>query len=318
MLNRSFYFILTLLVGLLASTGCYKEEILRPSQTRLLELMQQDPELQLFSQALGKLNLARLQRSDRVTLFAPTDAAMRTYMQEKGYTTLEEIPLADLNSLVLNHILDGDFGPSALPIGYTQSLAESPVSGVGIPISLFLNKEDQKVFVNGVEVNKEANWAENGVFYKINNVIPLPDALTHIALNPDFSSFCKLLQRSDLEQSYVTLLGKLVNATVFVPNNSAFAIFLVEQRVSTLDEVSSEKVNALLKNYVCMNAQILSKEVRTNTTAKNMIGTALKIERTGDLLQLVDEKNRKATLTTLDVKGTNAVVHAVNRIFLPL
>jgi uncharacterized surface protein with fasciclin (FAS1) repeats len=314
------YTLFILILSFLSLVGCRKDVVEGtdvPEALSILDVAQKNDDLELFVKASKKLNIARLERNESVSVFAPTDAAIQGFLDKKGYASIDAVPLQELNDLILNHMVLGDFSPSTLPVGYINSLAETKVGNSTLPLSLFIERRDRDVYVNGSLISKNAEWGDKGVLYTTDKLLDLPDARTHILSNPTFASFAQLLERKDLDQNYMELFRRTPNATLFIPSNGAFASFLIEQRVASLDKVPVETISTILRYHLSGQTNVAFKDLINGQALTTIQGKAVSIEKNGTSFAVLDVKGRRCAITQTDIRGTNGVIHVTNRIALP-
>lgn len=288
-----------------------------PETLSILEVAQKNDDLELFVKAVKKLNISRLERNESVSVFAPTDAAMQSFLDSKGYATVDAVPVQELHDLIMNHMILGDYSPSTLPSGYINSLAEVKVGNGTLPVSLFIERREREIYINGTLIGKNAAWGDKGVLYTADKILELPDVRTHILSNPTFASFAQLLQRKDLDKDYMEVFRRTPNATFFIPSNGAFASFLIEQRAGSLDKVPAETISAILRYHLSAQTNLAFNDLVNGQILTTLQGKTISIEKNGTNASVVDIKGRRCPITQTDVRGTNGVIHIVNRIALP-
>jgi uncharacterized surface protein with fasciclin (FAS1) repeats len=310
------YTTLSLIILCLFGSCTQKHNIIEQPEY-LLDVAQKDNNLQLFVRAAKRLDITILERSDRLTVFAPSNAAIQDYLDKKSYPSIDAVPIEELYNLISNHIIQGDYAPSILPVGYVSTLATAVVEGKSIPVSTFFERRGRDIQVNGVLVNPNVSWAENGVLYTVNQLIAIPNAVDHLLINPYFSSFVSMLQRKDLDQDYMAIFERTANATLFVPTNAAFAAFLTERRISSLDQVPADVMSTILRYHLCTDTHVATTDQDGAQELKTLQGGMIALDKKGLAITVRDALNRQALVVQPDVQGSNAVIQAINRILLP-
>lgn len=239
-------------------------------------------------------------------------------MQENGFARIEDIPTATLRTLILNHMIAGDFAPSAFPVGYVPTMAEVKTASGSEAVHMFVERRDQSVYLNGVKVNDNPTWTETGILYTTPKMIETADAKTHILSNPKFSAFAAALSRKDLDRDYLTLFGQVQDATVLIPSNGAFASFMIEQRVSSLDKIPAATMSAVLSYHLSANLLLHNRELAAGQAMPTLQGKQIAVSFDGKTITLTDVRGRKAQVEDTDIRATNAILHSTNRILLPL
>ncbi|MBQ0740335.1 fasciclin domain-containing protein, partial [Aquimarina celericrescens] len=102
--------------------------------------------------------------------------AFNAFLQDNGFSSLEEVPEDLLSEVLLNHVVNGRILAADLSTGYVNSLGKGGASEA--EPSLFINTENG-VTVNGVSsVTTPDIVATNGVVHEVDAVIGLPSVVT--------------------------------------------------------------------------------------------------------------------------------------------
>ena len=134
----------------------------------MLEILENDAQFSTLVAALKATNLdVALAQSGRKTLFAPTNSAFSA-LGENTVNALLQDP-ETLKNILLYHLLpESEVNASSALKAAGTTLA----SGNGILLSV--NRSDQRLFINGIEVTDADNKATNGVLHTINKVLLPP------------------------------------------------------------------------------------------------------------------------------------------------
>ena len=132
--------------------------------------------------------------------------------------------------------------------------------------------------------------------------------------NPNFSTLVQALTMTGLDKA---LDNKAASFTVFAPTNQAFADLLVELKVSSLNDVDKTTLTGILLYHVLDGSKMASaitsgyyKTLSTGPTANT--NQSLYIDMTTTTI------NKRAKITATDVKADNGVIHAINKVLLPM
>lgn len=143
---------------------------------------------------------------------------------------------------------------------------------------------------------------------------PTPQTIVDIAsANSDLSSLVLALQKTNL----VDALKADGPFTVFAPDNNAFQDLLDSNSSwNSLDDIPIETLKSVLLFHV-ISAKLKSSDlsdtyVNTLSTGPNDEPLSLQIETTGNV-----EFNGDSKPITVDVEGTNGVVHIIDKVMLP-
>ncbi|XP_060083837.1 periostin-like [Ylistrum balloti] len=144
------------------------DKVLIPPELNLLELIQSDPELEVFTNAIKKAGLEDLfkqQPNKQLTVIAPTTDAfyrMPTYTREDYMKNKEK-----LKRLIARHIIDRVVVSSGLDMSTTYSLMSRQLEPVAFKIepsgTLWINKY--------AKVQARDHLALNGVIFKTDRVL---------------------------------------------------------------------------------------------------------------------------------------------------
>lgn len=240
------------------------------------------------------------------TVFAPTNDAFTTAGIELDDFTEEE-----LKNLLLNHVLGTEVMSASLAPGYVNTLAK----GTGERnISLFISTE------NGVEFNATSSPVEggldieasNGVIHLVDAPIGIPDAGSHIVINPDFDA---------LEETLLNYGQELVEAldgegpfTIFAPTNEAFENLADVLGVEVVDE---ETLTTILLYHVVIG-QNLQTEDLTAGLAMTTANEELLYMDSEEGVKLIDGTGGEGiNILTSNIQGSNGVIHKIDRVLLP-
>ncbi|MGE0027667.1 MAG: fasciclin domain-containing protein [Thermoleophilia bacterium] len=137
-----------------------------------------------------------------------------------------------------------------------------------------------------------------------------PDIVQLAASNPKFSTLVSLVKKAGLAGA---LSGK-GPLTVFAPTNAAFA----KVPKSTLDALAADKklLRSVLTYHVVKGAVPASKVLTLNgKKVRTLNGATVTIRITGNAKKSVYVNNAK--VLKADLRASNGVVHAINRVLIP-
>jgi len=275
----------------------------------IVQLAVGTPDLSTLVAALkaGKLVTA-LEGKGPFTVFAPTNEAFAKVDAQTMKKLLDPRNIKLLDSVLTYHVVAG----AAV---YSKDLK---------PSQNVKTLEGQTVLVqatNGhVTINRKAHVviadvaATNGVVHVIDTVL-IPPAR-------DSKSIVELAIGTKDLSTLVTALhaGKLVTAleapgpfTVFAPSNSAFGKVPKDTLAFLLDPKNIKALQAVLEYHVVAGAAVHSFDIKKATKVKTLQGTELLVEPRWGRVYI----NRKARVTTANVKASNGIVHIINAVLIP-
>ena len=246
------------------------------------------------------------------TVFAPTNDAFSAFLNDAGFSSLNDVPRDVVTDILLNHVISGVARSVDLQTSYITTLLTAQDN----PVQAFVD------ISNGVKINGVANVtsadieASNGVIHIVDAVIAPPTVVTHALANPEFSTLVAALTRSDLTIDFVGVLSGNGPFTVFAPTNAAFADLLNELGASSLDDIDRETLEAVLQYHVIAEANVRSNMLETGMQVTTLQGSDINVE-ISSVAKLIDQNDRESEIIFVDVQGSNGVVHVIDKVILP-
>lgn len=307
---------LVLLLGFLM-TACDDNRNDMETPKTIYELATADSDLSNLKAAIDKAGLAAtLNAGGTFTVFAPSNAAFAQFLTENGFAGLNDVPVAALKEILLNHVLSAKVMAVDVKTGYVSTLAKGSASSTR-NLSMYINA-DSGVKINGIStVTKTDITAINGVIHKVDKVIGLPTVVTHALANPNFSTLVTALTRSDMPNFAGILSGTASSPfTVFAPTNAAFGALLTELNLPNLAAIPKTTLENTLKYHVVAGANVASTDITNNMTVTTFQGGTFKITTTGGV-KITDANNRVANIIATDVQCSNGIIHVIDKVILP-
>ncbi|MDI5949288.1 fasciclin domain-containing protein [Flavobacterium yafengii] len=274
--------------------------------------------LSILVQALVKAELATtLQGSGPFTVFAPTNEAFATFLATTPYATINDVPKEALTQILLNHVVTGAVKSTDLTTGYIKTLAKGSASTTNT-LSMYINTS------SGVKLNGNATvttadiMASNGVIHIVDKVIDLPTIVTHAAANANFSTLVSVLNRSG-QPNFITTLSGTGPFTVFAPTNAAFTALNTELAPGGIAGVSAANLTKVLQYHVASPANVLAASLTEGQVVTPILTPAqtFTIQLTGGA-KIKDANNRISNIIITDVQCSNGVIHAIDKVLLPV
>lgn len=292
------------------------------SQNSIADVASRNSDFSILVSALVRADLvATLDTGGPYTVFAPTNAAFETFLEANGYASIDEVPVAALKEVLLNHVVSGAVTSAQLTTGYVKTLAKGAASSTNT-LSMYINTTSG-VVLNGGTANGGATvttadiLADNGVIHVVNGVINLPTVVNHAVANPDFSILVQALTREDQPDFAGILSGSASSPfTVFAPKNSAFASLLTELSLAGLGDVPQAILENTLKYHVVTDANVLSTNLTNNMEVTTFQGGSFTVGLTGGA-KITDANGRVSNIVATDVQASNGVVHVLDKVLLP-
>lgn len=276
------------------------------------------PNLSILVQALVRAELATtLKGAGPFTVFAPTNEAFTAFLATTPYATINDVPKEALTQILLNHVVTGSVKSTDLTTGYIKTLAKGSASTTN-NLSMYVNIT-AGVKLNGVAtVTTPDIMASNGVIHIVDKVIDLPTVVTHAAANANFSTLVSVLNRSG-EPNFITALSGTGPFTVFAPTNAAFTALNTELAPGGIAGVSAANLTKVLQYHVVSPANVLAASLTEGQIVTPILTPAqtFTIQLSGGP-KIKDARNRISNIIITDVQCSNGVIHAVDKVLLPL
>ena len=288
-----------------------------PVDNTITGLAVKNANLKILVQALTRADLATtLQGAGPYTVFAPTDAAFTAFLKTTPYATVNDVPKDVLTQILLNHVVSGSVKSTALSTGYIKTLAKGSASTTNT-LSMYVD------ITSGVKLNGVANvttadvMASNGVIHVVDAVIGLPTIVTHALANKNFTSLVGALTGPG-QPDFVSVLSGTGPFTVFAPTNAAFTALNTELAPGGIAGVSAANLTKVLQYHV-VSGNILAATLTEGQMVTPILMPAQKftIQLTGGA-KIKDASNRISNIIITDVQCSNGVIHAIDKVLLPV
>jgi uncharacterized surface protein with fasciclin (FAS1) repeats len=315
-MKQSFFLFLLSFSLLLGIGACSKTDD-PPAEKTIVGVAQGNADLSILVDALTYTDLVgALNGTDQYTVFAPTNAAFTALLATLGKSKVTDIDKATLKSILLYHVVSGEVKSSAITTGYVKSI--SPFGTTTSNLSLYVVKDASGVTINnGAKVTTADVEASNGVVHVVDKVITLPTVVNHALNNPNFSTLVAALTRTDLLVDYVNILSGTGPFTVFAPTNAAFTALLTELGVANLNAIDANTLNKVLQYHVVSGANVVSSSLTNGQQVTTFQGQKFTIGLTGGA-KITDASNRVSNIVVVDVQGSNGIIHAIDKVLLPV
>ncbi|MBP2830903.1 fasciclin domain-containing protein [Aquimarina sp. U1-2] len=293
-----------------------------PATTTIAEFVAGNPDYSSLLAALEKAELvATLSGEGNFTVFAPNNAAFDAFLTANNLT-LDAATKEQLEPILLNHVLGDALTSAQLTTGYRDNLAN---------FSTYVNNSDSGVVINGSANVTTPNLNQtNGIIHAVDAVIALPTVATFAVADPNFSQLALSLTTRTPDVDYAATLSGTESSpfTVFAPTNDAFldlaARFGIAANTITNTAVGSitpEQLAIVLNYHVIPGTRLLAAgipdlvEGEAPATLQGERYSGIFIEDNEAVIE--DETGVDATIIATDVKATNGVIHAIDKVLLP-
>jgi len=259
-----------------------------------------------------------------LTVFAPTDAAFTTLSTQLGFANptamVTALPADALKNILTYHIVSGTKSAADLKAGGASQTTLYSFGGAAT--TLALNTSSGVSITDAVLATAKVTTADvtasNGIIHAVDKVLVPPGVLNVVQMaqaNPAvFSSVVGAVVKTNLA---ATLSGP-GPFTVFAPTNTAFSA------VATLAAILSDAQLKSVLLYHVLSGQVLSSAIPfgtavptlDTTTLSNATVPAQTITINKDLT-IKDSQNSAAKITAVDVRGSNGVIHVIDKVLIP-
>ena len=244
-----------------------------------------------------------------LTLFAPTNDAFIA----AGITSLPDE--ATLNAVLTYHVIDGTVMAADLPS--TAAAAPAKIGSLGG--DFYLSNKGGGVFINGsTQVTATDIDGSNGVVHVIDRTL-LPPSQTVVDIAVSLS------QAEDAE--FTTLVALLTDPaqadvlaaingegpyTIFAPTDAAFA-----EISGVTGGLTDAQISEVLKYHV-VGAQVYSSDLEDGLSPATFNSQTITINLGATVtVSDMDDMNMDATVTAVNVNGTNGVIHVIDKVLIP-
>ena len=132
--------------------------------------------------------------------------------------------------------------------------------------------------------------------------------------NPNFSTLVLALKRAGLD---ATLANPTSSFTVFAPTNAAFTALLTELKVATLNDIPAETLTKVLLYHV-KSGKSTASQITTGYYSTLATGPVTDSHLSMYVDMTSTKINGRAKITQTDVMADNGVIHAIDKVLLPM
>ena len=267
--------------------------------------------------AVLKANLqGTLSGTGPFTVFAPDDAAFTA----SGITTaaLNALSITQVQNILLYHTVGSKILAADVPAGPNAKVTTAGGD------SVFVTKNANGVFINGIKVKTADVAADNGVIHVIERVLNPPVGnIVETAVAGNLDSLVKAVTRAtSAPGGDPSLAATLSNArlTVFAPTNAAFTQLLSALGLSKIDDIPVATLLAVLRYHVVAGRAFSSDLSNGNLAMLAGGNTTINLSNgTGGGPTITGNGNggNKSNITATNIVARNGVVHLIDRVLIP-
>ena len=326
MKNFQFTLAALFLAGTLVFSSCSKEEEVTPDPTpaamkTIAEIATDNGNFTILLDALTRTDLAETMAdpSQTLTVFAPNDDAFVDLLAELGLENLDEVEAAlgteGLKNVLLYHVLGAEVTSDMVSTGYVSTLGTNASMD---PLSLYTNTSSGVMINDRAMVSTADVMASNGVIHIIDKVILPLSIYDLLSINDDYATLTAALGIADGDLDVLLSDASTGPFTLLAPNEAAFADLLAELNIpdvpSLVAALGTDGLSSVLTYHV-VSGNYNSDELPSGLVA-TVNGDNISIDLVNDVV-ITDTQERTSSVTSVDIQGTNGVVHAINTVILP-
>lgn len=296
----------------LIMVSCDKDETTEPANT-ITDVVVNNENFSTLEAAVLKANLqGTLSGAGPFTVFAPDNAAF-TASGITG-TALNSLTQAQAANIILYHAIGSKIMAADVPAGPNAKVVTA--SGD----SVFVTKNANGVFVNGIKVNTADVAADNGVVHVVGRVIMPPTGnIVETAVASRLDSLVKAVTRATTAPGGdPTLANTLSTArlTVFAPTNAAFTQLLGALSLTDINQIPIATLLAVLRYHV-VAGRAFSSDLSNGSLAMLAGGNTTISLTTGATIRGNGNSGNASNITATNIMCRNGVVHLIDRVLLP-
>ena len=280
-------------------------------------LITDEPTFSTFNTAVIKGGLsAKLNDTDQLTLLAPTNDAFTA----AGITNtfLDGLSSNDVANILYYHIIPSKVLAADMPGGPNAKVLT--FSGD----SVFVTKNANGVFVNGINVSEADLAVSNGVVHKLSTGVLLPPSgnLLVTAAASGLDSLAKALDFAVTGAGGDPTLATIFSSallTIFAPSNAAFTALLAGLGLTDITQIPMATLIATLKLHVAAGRVFSSDLTNGNLTMISGGTTVVSLSNTstGPTLSGPGNNTNTAKITKFNIVARNGVIHLIDKVLLP-
>ncbi len=288
-----------------------------PARNTITDIVVSGASFTTLESAVLKANLqGTLSGAGPYTVFAPDDAAFAS----SGVTTavFNSLTASQVQSILLYHTIGAEIKAADVPAGPNAKVITAGGD------SVFVTKNANGVFINGIKVTAADVAADNGVIHAIEKVLMPPVGnIVETAVASGLDSLVKAVTRATTAPGGDPTLASTIGSaklTVFAPTNAAFTQLLGALSLSKIDDIPVATLLAVLRYHV-VGGRAFSSDLANgslpmlgggNTTINLTAGAGGAPTITGS-----NNGGNKSNITAANIICRNGVVHLIDRVLIP-
>ena len=314
-----------LLACTLVFSSCKKEDDtptpVTPQMSTIAEIAVANGNFTILVDALTRtgLDVTVADANQTLTVFAPTDDAFMDLLSDLGLSSLDDVEAAlgtdGLQNVLLYHVLGSVVTSTMVPTGYVRTLATNATSDA---LSIYTSTTAGVIINDRATVTTADVMASNGVIHIIDQVILPMSIYQLLEVNPTYATLTAALGIADGGLDALMSDPTSGPFTLFAPDEVAFGNLLTELNLADVpalvDALGTDGLSGVLTYHV-VSGNVNSDEVPSGSV-QTVNGQNISIDLSNGVV-ITDTQNRMSTVTSVDIQGTNGVIHGINTVILP-
>lgn len=261
--------------------------------------------------------VAKLNGTEQLTLLAPTNDAFSA--AEITPTVLEFLSSNDVANILYYHVIPGKILAADMPVGPNAKVLTFNGD------SVFVTKNTNGVFVNGIKVFEVDVLASNGVVHTLNTGVlrPAPGDILATAAANGLDSMVKALNFAVTgaggDPSIATSISNDL-LTVFAPSNAAFTALLADLALTDITQIDMATLIATLKFHAYQGRMFSSDLTNGNLTMVSGGITTITLPSGSSTFATISgfgNGTNTAKITKPNINARNGVIHVIDKVIIP-
>lgn len=261
---------------------------------------------------------AKLNGTDQLTFFAPNNDAFSA----AGITSavLDGLSSSDVSKILYYHILPSKILAADVPAGPNKKVLTYNGD------SVFVTRNTNGVFINGIAVSQADFLVSNGVVHKFSTGVLMPPAgnLMAAVAAAGLDSLSKAINYATTgpggDPTTPTVLSSLL-LTIFAPTNAAFTSLLADLGLNDITQIPMATLIATLQFHV-VEGRVFSSDLTNNGNLTMVSGgktviTLPSTPSTQPTISGIGNGTNTAKMVKLNLVATNGVIHLIDKILIP-
>jgi uncharacterized surface protein with fasciclin (FAS1) repeats len=261
--------------------------------------------------------VAKLNGTEQLTLLAPTNDAFAA--AEITSAVLESLPSNDVANILYYHVIPSKILAADMPAGPNAKVLTFNGD------SVFVTKNTNGVFVNGVKVAEADIVASNGVVHTLGTGVlkPAPGNILATAAANGLDSMVKALNFAATGAGGdPTIATSIANdlLTVFVPSNAAFTALLTDLALTDITQIPIATLIATLKFHAVQGRAFSSDLTNGNLTMVSGGITTITLPSGTSTVATISgfgNGTNTAKIVKTNTIARNGVIHVIDKILIP-